>query len=42
MSGLKRGVGTWKLRVSESVDIGWFSHRVGGANRNSTRGRLEM
>ena len=22
--------------MSESVDIGWFSHCVGGANRNST------
>ena len=41
-SGLKRGVGAQKLRVSESVDIGWFSRRVGGTNRNSNRDRPEM
>ena len=41
-SRLKRGGGAWKLRVSESVDIGWFSCRVGGANGNSNRDRLEM
>ena len=41
-SRLKRGGGAWKLQVSDSVDIGWYSHRVGGANGNSTRERLEM
>ena len=42
MSRLKRGGGAWRLRVSDSVDIGRYSRCVGGANGNSTRERLEM
>ena len=41
-SRLKRGGGARKLQVSKSVDIGWYSHRVGGTNGNSNRDRPEM
>ena len=34
--------GARRLRVSESVDIRWYSCRVSGTNGNSTRDRLEM
>ena len=42
MSRLKRGGGAWRLQVSDSVGIRWYSRHIGGANRNSTRDRPEM